>query len=76
VKTRPVLTVLGSAALLLAGIGTLSSISVMVAGGTEGLVYLIVNATLAVLGVVFLFLAARRTSPKVEKPDQRTNESP
>lgn len=54
------LRIFGFTAIALAGIGSLTSFSVVRAGGAEGATYLIVNIALTVTGVILLVLAARR----------------
>ena len=50
----------GTIAICLAIVGSVTSISVVRAGGADGAVHLSVNVLLAVLGVVLLFVASRR----------------
>lgn len=51
--------ILGLTAIALAVIGSVTSFSVVRAGGADGAVYLIVNIALTVIGVILLVLAAR-----------------
>lgn len=52
----------GFVAIALAAIGSVTSYSVVRAGGVDGATYLIVNIALAVTGGVLLVLAARDRS--------------
>ncbi|MFB8188830.1 hypothetical protein ACFC14_05850 [Microbacterium sp. NPDC055988] len=54
----------GFVAIGLAAIGSVTSYSVVRAGGMDGATYLIVNIALAVTGVVLLGLAARGRSKR------------
>ncbi len=62
---RTILISVGVVSLCLAVAGSLASLSVVRAGGPDGAVYLIVNVTLAALGIALLLIAwLRRPTPE------------
>ncbi|MCK2035337.1 hypothetical protein KZC51_04230 [Microbacterium sp. SSW1-49] len=61
--TKPsALRIIGLTAIALAVAGSLTSLSVVRAGGTDGAVYLTVNIALTVVGVVLLLLAKKENT--------------
>ncbi|MBH0022975.1 hypothetical protein [Salinibacterium sp. SWN248] len=59
-KSLGAVTIVGLVTVFLALAGTLSSFSVVSAGGTEGFIYFLVNISLALTGVILVVVGARR----------------
>jgi predicted membrane channel-forming protein YqfA (hemolysin III family) len=64
----PMLRIFGFTAIALAVIGSLTSLSVVRAGGTDGAVYLTVNIAVAVVGAILLLLASRGRQAQGKNP--------
>lgn len=64
----PMLRIVGFTAIALAVIGSLTSLSVVRAGGTDGAVYLTANIAVAVVGAILLLLASRGRQAQGKNP--------
>ena len=69
------LRLVGSISIALAAIGSLTSISVVRAGGADGAVYLGVNITLADLGAALLLFASRGRRSRRDTPSVPSEKS-
>lgn len=74
-KSLGAVTIVGLVTVFLALAGTLSSFSVVSAGGTEGFIYFLVNISLALTGVILVVVGARRAQSESHERGSAAAES-